>query len=119
RMRTARWQLLVVPLGALVAWQCAVPAPQFHGDIMKVSADSINDYIASLQFAPDTPHAQRQLVDFVQWRLGTPGHGRRFTGPEYPELSARFSPDYDGLWGRCNSSCCATSTAAADTLGTE
>ena len=185
------------PWGALVVWQCGVPAPQFHGEIMKVSADSINDYIKSLAFAPDPPHAQRELVDFVRWRVGPPGddsafiepesHVKKLTmddladgriiarvktktpyppagfgpwwtywwvdargpsgsyrsvfiaihdkvdfrqkrrltfkhhgvTPEYPELSARFSPDYDGLWGRCNSSCCATSTAAADTLGTE
>src|SRR2546430_7653972 len=75
-MRTgprSRWQLLVVPWGALVVWQCGVPAPQFHGEIMKVSADSINDYIKSLAFAPDPPHAQRELVDFVRWRVGPPG----------------------------------------------
>src|SRR2546428_3786717 len=84
-MRTgprSRWQLLVVPWGALVVWQCGVPAPQFHGEIMKVSADSINDYIKSLAFAPDPPHAQRELVDFVRWRVGPPGDDSAFIEPE-------------------------------------
>jgi len=193
--RRSRWHFVAVPLGTLIAWQCAAPPrPQFHGDVKTVSADSLRAYIASLQFDSNPPNAQRDLVDFVTWRVGPGGdsafiepesHVRRLTmdelaegriiarvrtrtpyppagfgptwwtywwvdardslgryrsvlialhdrvdfrqtrrltfkhhgvTPEYPALSARFEKDDDGLWGRCNSSCCATSTAAADTV---